>query len=486
MSERIRIDYSELEDPRIDAILERERAIRAIAARTQVSFWRKFFFSSMLYTAIVGAIGGLLGWALLEPYFEDLVTITGSVKESLANRGLAPCEKCRKVQSLDVDRQGGGKCPGCGAPLTQPKELAVHGMIKLERTDVYLLPGGTRLIKDGQRETLRDAGQIPVGSRVRLRAQVEDDKDAFDHPVAIASSVELDPAPRPGGDPGEPDLRQIAKNTRWSSMLFFAVVGGMIALMVGATEGVVSLNLRQAILCGGIGAGIGFVGGLVGILPAGMIYSAAHVLTRSLLGNTPVMTIHDMHGGALLAQIVGRSLAWGAVGAALALGQGLARRSGKLAINGLLGGCLGGLFGGLLFDPIGKLVAEEGAELSRCIGFSTVGLLIGLLIGVVEQLSKEAWLLMRSGILAGKQFVVHKSPTTIGSLSLCDVYLFKDPDVAAEHARLVRIGRAYEIEDLNTPSRTLVNGSPVQRRILRDGDQITIGGTILEYRSRGA
>ncbi len=58
--------------------------------------------------------------------------------------------------------------------------------------------------------------------------------------------------------------------------------------------------------------------------------------------------------------------------------------------------------------------------------------------------------------------------------------------MVVEHARLVRVGRAYEIEDLSSPGGTLVNGSPVQRRILRDGDQITIGSTTLEYRSRGA
>jgi pSer/pThr/pTyr-binding forkhead associated (FHA) protein len=92
---------------------------------------------------------------------------------------------------------------------------------------------------------------------------------------------------------------------------------------------------------------------------------------------------------------------------------------------------------------------------------------------------------MLAGPLAGKQFVVYKHPTLIGSSPHCDIYLFKEPQAGAEHARLNRIGRAYEIEDLSTRSATVVNGVAVQKRILRDGDRITIGATLLEYRSRG-
>jgi len=484
MTERIQISYDDLNDSRIDEMIERERAIRTIAERAKVGFVRKFFFSSLFYTSIVGALGGLLGWAIIEPFFEDLTVLTGTVKESFSQRAFYGCEQCKKIRSFDVDAAGNGTCPGCQKTLHVPADLPVRGMLRLEKTNVYLVPGATKLVQAGEPRTLRSADEIKPGAKVRIRAEILDEQELFETPSAIAVRVEIDPPSTPGGDPGEPDLAAIARQTHWAGLLFFAVVGGMIALMVGATEGIASLNLWHALVSGGIGLAVGFIGGLVGILPAGMIYSASNVLTSTLVGPGGFFTIHDIHGAALFAQIVGRSLAWGAVGAALALGQGIAMRSKKLVINGLLGGALGGLFGGLLFDPIAKLSGEEGAELSRCIGFMTVGLLIGLFIGIVEQLSKEAWLLMRTGLLAGKQFVIHRSPTTIGSSAHCDIYLFKDPQVKPEHARLTRIGRAYELEDLNIPSQTLINGAPAQKRILRDGDRITIGSTLLEYRSR--
>ena len=103
---------------------------------------------------------------------------------------------------------------------------------------------------------------------------------------------------------------------------------------------------------------------------------------------------------------------------------------------------------------------------------------------LVEQLSKQAWLLLRTGPLAGKQFVVYKSPTTFGSDSRCDVYLFGDPLVEDRHTQLVRVGRAYEVQNLSSTNGTLVNGAVVEKRILRDGDLIVIGQTELEYRTR--
>jgi hypothetical protein len=139
----------------------------------------------------------------------------------------------------------------------------------------------------------------------------------------------------------------------------------------------------------------------------------------------------------------------------------------------------------MVFDPIVKLIPTEGAEISRAIGCTMVGLMIGLCIGLVEQLSKESWLLLRSGPLHGKQFVIYKKSITVGSHSSCDIFLFRDPLVRTNHAKLNRVGRAYELEDLGTGGITTINGARITRRVLRDGDLITIGKTELEYQARG-
>ena len=79
------------------------------------------------------------------------------------------------------------------------------------------------------------------------------------------------------------------------------------------------------------------------------------------------------------------------------IGQGIALRENKVLLNGLLGGVLGGLLGGLVFDPISVFFTSPDGQaiVSRAIGFTLIGLMVGLFVGIVEQWTKSAWLLMR-------------------------------------------------------------------------------------------
>ena len=53
----------------------------------------------------------------------------------------------------------------------------------------------------------------------------------------------------------------------------------------------------------------------------------------------------------------------------------------------------------------------------------------GIGIGVIESALKDRWLYVTSGPLAGKQFILYKPVTTIGSSQQCDIYLFKDSNI---------------------------------------------------------
>ena len=152
-------------------------------------------------------------------------------------------------------------------------------------------------------------------------------------------------------------------------------------------------------------------------------------------------------------------------------------------MNGLLGGVLGGLLGGLVFDPINYVFtsADGQALVSRGIGFTLIGLMVGLFVGIVEQWTKSAWLLMKAGPLAGKQFVVFRNPTVLGSAPKADVYLFKDEAIEPRHALIHDRGGRFEIEDMDTADGTYVNGIPVRRQVLKSGDQIVLGKTVLEF-----
>jgi predicted component of type VI protein secretion system len=57
-----------------------------------------------------------------------------------------------------------------------------------------------------------------------------------------------------------------------------------------------------------------------------------------------------------------------------------------------------------------------------------------------------------------------------------------DPKASRRHARIVVEAGVVEIEDLKSSNGTLLNGNPVTRRVLRDGDTVQIGKTEFVYR----
>ena len=65
-----------------------------------------------------------------------------------------------------------------------------------------------------------------------------------------------------------------------------------------------------------------------------------------------------------------------------------------------------------------------------------LGLATGVAIGIVESALKDRWLYVASGPLAGKQFILYKPLTTIGSSQSCDIYLFKDTSILPQHGSL--------------------------------------------------
>jgi MFS family permease len=271
---------------------------------------------------------------------------------------------------------------------------------------------------------------------------------------------------------------------QWGAVLLFPTVAGFIGLFLGAVEGIMCRNAPRAMICACVGLAIGFVGGLVALFLGGIIM---HIMARVAIqfwknpqdGQMPT-------GVALLIFIMGRAAAWAVASIPAGIGQGIALREPKVILNGVLGGVLGGLLGGMLFDPISMIFppADGQAWLSRAIGFTIIGLMVGLFVGIVEQWTKSAWLLMRAGPLAGKQFVIFRNPTVLGSSPKAEVYLFKDEAIEPRHALIHDRGGRFEIEDMKTADGTYVNGIPVQRQILKAGDQIVMGKTVLEFALR--
>ncbi|HEV3165433.1 MAG TPA: FHA domain-containing protein [Isosphaeraceae bacterium] len=278
------------------------------------------------------------------------------------------------------------------------------------------------------------------------------------------------------------DDQQIAQGGfQVAGLLLFPTVAAFIGLFLGAADGIMSRNFQRAAICAAVGVGVGFGGGLIALFGAGVIYSIMLAISVSMMKNPQRGQMPT--GLALLVLMTGRGAAWAVAAIPAGIGQGIALREKKVVLNGLLGGVLGGLLGGLVFDPINiAFTGPNGqADLSRAVGLTTIGLMVGLFVGIVEQWTKTAWVMMKAGPLAGKQFVIYRNPTVLGSSPKADIYLFKDPAIEPQHAFIHNRGGRYELEDCGSADGTYVNGIPVQKRILQPGDQIVLGKTILEF-----
>lgn len=76
-------------------------------------------------------------------------------------------------------------------------------------------------------------------------------------------------------------------------------------------------------------------------------------------------------------------------------------------------------------------------------------------------------------VLSGDRMIV-------GRLKACDICL-PDKNASRQHAALEREGSGWTIADLGSTNGTLLNGEPVERERLKDGDHVTIGITDLIF-----
>lgn len=83
--------------------------------------------------------------------------------------------------------------------------------------------------------------------------------------------------------------------------------------------------------------------------------------------------------------------------------------------------------------------------------------------------------------LADGRRVPVRDGLTIGRVAGCDVVI-DDTKASRKHARIVVEGSVAEVQDLDSSNGTLLNGKPVQKRVLRPGDEIRIGTTVILYR----
>jgi hypothetical protein len=250
--------------------------------------------------------------------------------------------------------------------------------------------------------------------------------------------------------------------------LSFGLCGMLLALCLGLAEPLSERNLPRAVRNGALGATLGLVGGIAVSLFIDRIYRAAG-------GGEADPQQYSIH------EVLARSAAWGVLGLFLAAGPGLLLGNVKKILIGLAGGAIGGAIGGALYEPV---TSAAGPDAARLVALCAIGLITGISTGLIENAAKTGWLKVTAGLIAGKQFILYRNPTYIGSGPECQIYLFRDPNVGRRHAALHLVPGGIELEDLPLGQKTLVNGVPVSRTRLHHGDKIGIGATTFLFQEK--
>lgn len=260
-----------------------------------------------------------------------------------------------------------------------------------------------------------------------------------------------------------------ASSAVWAMAVFFLFIGGIIGTALGSVEGVLSLSRAKALRGAAVGLVLGMVGGAFGGALGQLLFSFIGGRIRPEFGQIPPILV------------LARTTGWALLGAVIGLAQGAAFRSAKRLLQGLVGGLIGGAIGGLCFDAVGR--AFQGGEASRMIALTLLGLFIALAIAAVEELAKQAWLTIAIGRPEGKQFILTKPETLLGSAEVADVPLFGDPTILPRHASITKTPQGYRLSPL-PGAQVGVGGAPSAAGVLQDGDLIDLGKFRLLYRER--
>jgi hypothetical protein len=256
---------------------------------------------------------------------------------------------------------------------------------------------------------------------------------------------------------------------RWGNIILLPVILMLMCVGLGISESVAERSVRKALLRGVLSLPLGLVLGFVFYTAANILYSVALRLCYEAGAQSyknPAVWL-------------ARAIAWMVFGAAGGVVYGIVGQSAKKGKYGVIGGMLGAGIGGFVFDPIA--IFTHGGAVSRAVGFALVGVATGVGMGLVESALKDRWLYVMAGPLAGKQFILYKAQTTIGSLQDCDIYLFKDPQILPRHAVIEINGTRVQ---MRASGMVQWAGQPIESRVLRDGDLLQIGRYSFRYKEK--
>lgn len=261
-------------------------------------------------------------------------------------------------------------------------------------------------------------------------------------------------------------------------LILGTLLGGVIGALDGLTKGGAvwiwrGLGLGALLGAVGINFGAGIGGGL-----ANAIFGSAWIDTAPL----PI-------------RMLARTLFFVGIGVAVGAAAGGSSLNVRKLVQGAVGGLIGGAIGGMLFDPIGEVLgktilamrgqmAGEVGGPSRIVGWIVLGAMVALMIGLVERISRSAWLRADFGRNEFKEWPLDAAQNFVGRGETCHVILRGDPQIAPVHASIARQGGHFVISDAGTPVGTFVNGHRIAQASLQPGDVVQIGSFTLRFMTK--
>ena len=272
----------------------------------------------------------------------------------------------------------------------------------------------------------------------------------------------------------------------------FGAIGGLIGWQISNLLGLSifsNLYLSEVVAGGLIGASIGFLIGLgEGVLSKNLVLGLKSCLSSGLLGmaggsiGLPIAEGFFLgFGGGDAVRLIG----WGIFGLLIGLAAGIT--SGTQLWKGGLGGFLGGIFGGILLSVSRELLDDP--LLGKAAGLILLGASIGVCTALIVYLLSRSWLEVKSGKLAGMEFILDKflkpeSPAVfIGSDAFKAELVLPDPDIAPQHAMIKGHGTHYQIKDMSL-SGTFINKKKIETAQLKNNQAILVGNTELVYHEK--
>jgi len=142
-------------------------------------------------------------------------------------------------------------------------------------------------------------------------------------------------------------------------------------------------------------------------------------------------------------------------------------------------------------DALARELAEAAREHARAEGYQFLGPVTVTLVAdaslkkgsfdVVAEIAEGPGGQIGTLVLPdGHRVPLGDEPTVLGRNSDCTVPL-SDPRASRRHAEIRSTANGFVVIDLDSMNGTVVNGASVREKVLHDGDQITIGTTVMRF-----